>query len=135
MTRPDDWRLQRLALTALLVCTVAGAGFARGDEETEMGLDETHIDWDTLAIGAELTVTGELAVYGNEPHTYLAVAVEDPESPSGIRLVQVEGELLEELYELQGQTVTVIGTVSRTEIGPGFPTLMDVEEFRVQEDS
>ena len=93
-----------------------------------------EIDWDALEVGAELTVTGKLRVYGNEPHTYLAVAVEDPASPSDIRLVQVEGKHFGELYRLQGQTVTVTGTVSRMEIGPGFPTLMDVEEFHVRED-
>ncbi len=119
---------RHLALVALLVCAVAGAGFTRGRSEG------TEIDWDALEIGAELTVTGELAVYGNEPHTYLAVAVEDPESPSDTRLVQVEGEHFGELYRLQGQTVTVTGTVSRLEIGPGFPTLMDVEEFHVLKD-
>ena len=119
---------RHLALVALLVCAVAGAGSARGRPEG------TEIDWDALAIGAELTVTGKLSVYGNEPHTYLAVAVEDPALPSGIRLVQVEGEHFGELYRMQGQTVTVTGTVSRLEIGPGFPTLMDVEEFRVLKD-
>ena len=112
----------------LLICAVAGAGFARGRSEG------TEIDWDALAIDTELTVTGKLAVYGNEPHTYLAVAVDDATTPSGIRLVQVEGERFEELYQLQGQTVTVTGTVTRTEIGPGFPTLMDVEEFHIRKD-
>ncbi|MCK4514683.1 MAG: hypothetical protein KAU31_05455, partial [Spirochaetaceae bacterium] len=98
---------RHLALVALLVCAVAGAGFTRGRPEG------TEIDWDALEIGAELTVTGKLSVYGNEPHTYLAVAVEDPASPSGICLVQVEGERFGELYRLQGQTVTITGTVSR----------------------
>ncbi len=120
--------LRRLGLLAILACGVATVSIARGRSE------ETEIDWDALEIGAELTVTGEPAVYGNEPHTYLAVAVLDPASPSGIRLVQVEGVHIDSLFELQGQTVTVTGTVSRTEIGPGFPTLMDVAEFRLQED-
>ena len=117
---------RRLGLIGLLVCAVAGVGFGRGRPEG------AEIDWDALAIDTELTVAGKLAVYGNEPHTYLAVAVDDATTPSGIRLVQLEGERLEELYQLQGQTVTLTGTVTRMEIGPGLPTLMDVEDFHIQ---
>ena len=129
-------RAWRLCLVGLLVTSVAGAGFARGLGEADDGgtLVMTEIDWETLEIGAELTVTGELGVFGNEPNSYLAIGVPDDSTRSGIRLVQVEGSHLESLYELQGQTVTAVGTVTRTEIGPGFPTVVEVAEYHVQEE-
>ena len=125
-----------MCLIGVLVTSVAGAGFARGLGEADDGgtVVMTEIDWETLEIGAELTVTGELAVYGNEPHSYLAIGVPDDSTRSGIRLVQVEGSHLESLYKRQGQTVTVIGTVTRTEIGPGFPTVIEVAEYDIQEE-
>ena len=141
MTLPENRRamLLRLGLAAVLLCMVAATGVARGRSEVtaaedEMALKETEIDWNTLEVGDVVTVTGKLAVYGSEPHTYLALAVDDAPSPSGSRLLQIEGELLGELYELQGRTVTVRGAVSRLVIGPGFPTVIEVQEFQVEED-
>ncbi len=85
-----------------------------------------------LEVGDVITVTGPLAVYGNEPHTYLALEMDDPSTKTGTRLVRIEGELLEALYELQGERVTVTGDVTRLEAGPGFPTVVNITDFSLE---
>jgi hypothetical protein len=119
---------------------VAGALFAGGRTEAQPPEDEvtmevSRINWDQVEVGSELTVAGKLAVYGNEPHTYLAVAVPDATTPSGIRLVQIEGELKDDISELQGQRIMVRGMVTRDAIGPGFPMVIDATQFELLEDS
>ena len=134
-----------LLLAVILHIAVAGVVFATGraesrtadDEvapEDEIAADASQIAWEEMETGTELAVIGKLAVYGNEPHSYLAAAIPDGTSESGSRLIQVEGELLDELLELQGQRVLLRGTVTRLEIGPGFPLLLNVAEFQVESD-
>ena len=94
-----------------------------------------QIDWPALQVGMELTVSGKLGIHGSDPHSYLALAVEDETADSGARLLRVQGDLRGELFELQGTYVTLHGLVTQLEIGPGFPMAIDVRRFWTGEGS
>lgn len=114
-----------LAIGLVMAFAVSAIGLARGRGEEQ----EAEVDWSALTIDEEITVTGLPGVYGSEPHTYLALAIADESEPSGIRLVQLEGDLAEELWELQGRPVVLSATVTRLEIGPGFPPVVNVTSY------
>jgi hypothetical protein len=131
--------IRKTLLAAIPFFVIAGALFAGArteaqSTENEVAMEESQIDWDQLEVGSEVTVAGRLAVYGSEPHTYLAIAVADATTPPGTRLVQIEGDHLDELRGLQDRSVAIRGTVTRVEIGPGFPTVIDAAVFELRDD-
>lgn len=120
----------RVALCLVLTIAFCGPVTARPHQEAEMKeSDGGPVAWSTLEIGDEITVTGIARVFGNEPHTFLALVVPDPERESGERLVQVSGDLEDELWNLQNARVTVTGEVRRLEVGPGFPLEILVSSY------
>lgn len=123
-------RVQRfliVAAVAVLSSTAVQATAFRHQGEM-MG-----VDWNTVQPGDVITVTGTIGVYGNEPHTYLALAVPDDSKAGRTRLVALEGEFEQELAEMQNRTVTVTGVLSRLEIGPGTPATLEVSSYEESE--
>lgn len=118
-----------VAIGLVMAFAVSVVGFAKGRQEEQVA----DVDWSALTIDEEITVMGSPGVYGSEPHTYLALAIADESQPSGIRLIQLEGDLAAELWELQGFSVVLSGTVTRLEMGPGFPPVVTVTSYQ-QED-
>lgn len=108
------------AFLAVLLLMVVPDVSARGRAE---------IDWETVQVDDMIAVTGQIGVYGNEPHTYLAVAIPEPETESGLRVLRIEGELEPELWELQNLEVTIHGRVTQLEIGPGLPMRLLVTQY------
>jgi len=126
------WSLNRtiglLLFGVLLV--VAGTASARGLKEKDV---VEAPDWETVQVNDEITVSGTIGVYGNEPHTYLAIAVVDENLQSGRRLIEITGDLSRDLRDLQNREVTVTGVVTRLEGGPGMPMAINATEYEVEE--
>jgi hypothetical protein len=104
---------------------------ARGRAEVEViTLSDSVVA--RLSPGDDITVRGDLGSYGSEPHSYLGLETENPDSPLGVRIVELAGDLAEELGALQGATVVVTGTVTRNAVDPGIPLAVQVTSYRVE---
>lgn len=99
------------------------------------------------AVGTTVVVCGRIAVYGNEPHTYvglLARPEEQPECTGGedalaagrLRLAEelvfrIAGEPAPELRALQGRRTSVVGVLESAGEPPAPPPLVRVESYRL----
>jgi hypothetical protein len=71
-----------------------------------------------------ITVTGRVAVKGNEPHTY-TVIIDDE-----IGSIKVVGEYLEEIRDnYQNRYIRVKGNIIKESAGPGMPAEFEVTEI------
>jgi hypothetical protein len=122
---PAPRRLLAAGLLALCSVMVAANGMRERGQES-MG---NPPDWQQVRLNDAVTATGIVGVYGSEPHTYLAIAVPDETRPSGVRLIEIAGELIVEIRELQNRTVSATGILTRLETGPGFPAAIDVTRY------
>jgi len=71
-----------------------------------------------------LTITGKVGVYGNEPHTY--IAIKDTENNT---LYQVENAKDYNLDKLQNKIVKIEAIKTAEKKGPGFPAKIKVVNF------
>ena len=70
-----------------------------------------------------ITLSGKIGVYGNEPHTFIAI-----KDNSNI-LYRVENAKEFNLVKLQNKTVKVKAIKIKNKIGPGFPAVIHILEM------
>ena len=70
-----------------------------------------------------LTLTGKIGVYGNEPHTYVAI------KDSNNNLYRIENAIEYNLYKMQNRTVKIKALKTKENLGPGFPATIKVLEL------
>ena len=64
-------------------------------------------------------ISGKVAVYGNEPHTFLAIK-------SNNKLYKIKNPKDFNLFKMQNQTIKVKAVLIGKEIGPGLPATIKV---------
>jgi len=71
-----------------------------------------------------ITITGKISVYGNMPHTYIAI------KDLNNKLYKIENAKEYNLNNYQNKTVKIIAIKIKDSIGPGFPAVIKVIEFK-----
>ena len=71
-----------------------------------------------------MVVTGRITAIGSAPLVRLVIVTDD-------QRYELVGDNSEGLWHLQQRRVTVRGHVVRQANGPGFPALLEVEEYTV----
>jgi len=71
-----------------------------------------------------VTINGKIGVYGNEPHTF--VAIKNSNSNTLYRIENAKGYNLD---KLQNKTVTIKAIKIKDKVGPGFPAVIKVVEL------
>lgn len=79
---------------------------------------------DQPATAAAIAVTGRVTTIGSEPRITLVIVSDNEE-------YELIGDQVKDLWHLQQRYVTVTGRVVREAYGPGFPTQLEVNNFRV----
>lgn len=127
------------ALFGLAAMTAAGLG--RSEPVLDPGVRPEE------AFGTTVVVCGRIAVFGNEPHTYLGLLARPEEQPectrgddaltaarlrlADERVFRIEGEPAAELRALQGRRASVVGMLESTGEPPAPPPLLRVESYRL----
>jgi hypothetical protein len=70
-----------------------------------------------------LTITGKVGVYGNEPHTYIAI------KDASNTLYRIENAKEYNLDKMQNKTVKIEAIKIGKKIGPGFPATVKLIKF------
>jgi hypothetical protein len=99
------------------------------------------------AVGTTVVVCGRIALYGNEPHTYVGLLARPEEQPectadddaltAGRLLLEddtvfrIEGEPASELQSLQSRRASVVGELESAGEPPAPPPLLRVESYRL----
>ncbi|NPA27555.1 MAG: hypothetical protein GXN91_00695 [Epsilonproteobacteria bacterium] len=76
----------------------------------------------TQAVGNLVEVEGKVAVFGNEPHTFVGIKTED-----GVYKISNAKDFKLELF--QNKVVKVKGVLLKKEVGPGMPAEIEVVDF------
>jgi hypothetical protein len=109
---------------------------------------------DPVEVGDEVELVGVVSIYGSEPRTYVGLLVswkenpgfapsesmtaghgDPPESGAPERwevLFRVAGTLVDQLSAHQGEWVHIIGTITADAIGPGFPAVIEVDQWALE---
>ena len=67
-----------------------------------------------------LEISGKVAMYGNEPHTYLAIKSSDN------TLYKIQNPKEFNLFNMQNQNIKVKAVLLSKKAGPGFPATIKV---------
>jgi hypothetical protein len=70
-----------------------------------------------------ITINGKIGVYGNEPHTYIAI------KDSSNTLYRIENAKVYNLDRLQNKTITIKAVKIKDKVGPGFPAVIKVVDL------
>ena len=66
-----------------------------------------------------LTITGKIGVYGNEPHTFIAIKENN-------KLYRIKNAKEFNLNKMQNKTVKVEAVKIKEKVGPNFPAVINI---------